>query len=78
MPKGKVDVYSQGTGTEEGAMVTSKTESGRTSEGTAIPPEYSHLSGEDLDEAMECERSNDVEYLKRFRLLLAYGVIMSR
>ena len=28
---------------------------------------YSHLSGKDLDEAMECERVNDVEYLMKVR-----------
>ena len=48
-------------------MTTAKTEGGRIDEGTAIPPEYSHLPGEDLTEAMECERSNDMEYLKKVR-----------
>ncbi len=47
-------------------MATATTDGGQTAE-VLVPPEYEHLSGEDLDEAMECERSNDVEYLKKVR-----------
>ena len=41
--KGEWVGYSQNTGTEEGAMVRSKTEGGCTTEGTAIPEEYSRF-----------------------------------